>query len=94
MLHRGQVFFDRVYGKVAKRVMGQMDGCGTEDLGLVARLLYGYVLSCEGVLSGVETSWVLLAGLIPQDVSLSVEFEGKELMGGVGDRSIRSLRGI
>ena len=49
--------------------MGQMDGCGTEDLGLVARLLYGYVLSCEGVLSGVETSWVLLAGLIPQDVS-------------------------
>ena len=68
MLHRGQVFFDRVYGKVAKRVMGQMDGCGTEDLGLVARLLYGYVLSCEGVLSGVETSWVLLAGLIPQDV--------------------------
>lgn len=48
--------------------MGQMDRSGTEDLGLVARLMYGYVLSNTIVLSSAETSFVLMAGLIPQDV--------------------------
>jgi hypothetical protein len=69
MLHRGQVFFDAVYGKVSKRVMSQMDLSGTEDLGLTARLMYGYLLSNTTVLAPAETSFVLLAGLIPQDVS-------------------------
>lgn len=68
VLHRGQTFFDRVYGKVSKRVMGQMDRSGTEDLGVTARLMYGYVLSNTSVLTAAETSFVLLAGLIPQDV--------------------------
>ena len=88
------MFFDRVYGKVAKRVMGQMDGCGTEDLGLVARLLYGYVLSCEGVLSGVETSWVLLAGLIPQDVSDCETLWGGGRGSGGGEREGGGLMGV
>lgn len=68
ILHRGQTFFDRVYGKVSKRVMGQLDRSGTEDLGITARLMYGYVLSNTSVLTAAETSFVLLAGLIPQDV--------------------------
>ena len=46
-----------------------MDRSGTEDLGLVARLMYGYILSNTRILSASETSYVLLAGLIPQDVS-------------------------
>lgn len=50
--------------------MGRLDHCGTEDLGLAARVAYGYGLSNVGVLSGVETSFVLIAGLIPQDVSI------------------------
>ena len=50
--------------------MGQLDRSGTEDLGMLARLMYGYVLSNTSVLSAVETSYVLLAGLIPQDVRL------------------------
>ena len=45
-----------------------MDRSGTEDLGLVARLMYGYILSNTRILSPSETSFVLLAGLIPQDV--------------------------
>ena len=45
-----------------------MDRSGTEDLGLVARLMYGYILSNTRVLSPSESSFVLLAGLIPQDV--------------------------
>lgn len=32
VLHRGQQFFDKVYGKVSKRVMSQMDRSGTESV--------------------------------------------------------------
>lgn len=71
VLQRGQHFFDTVYGKVSKRVMGQMDQSGTEDLGLTARLMYGYILSNTSVLTAAESSFVLIAGLIPQDVSWS-----------------------
>ncbi|MCJ1392857.1 hypothetical protein MMC18_005729 [Xylographa bjoerkii] len=70
ILHRGQTFFDKVYGKVSKRVMGQMDRSGTEDLGITARLMYGYILSNTSVLTAAESSFVLVAGLIPQDVSI------------------------
>ena len=70
ILHRGQTFFDKIYGKVSKRVMGQMDRSGTEDLGITARLMYGYILSNTSVLTAAESSYVLLAGLIPQDVSV------------------------
>jgi len=71
MLRRGQTFFDAVYGKVSTRVMDQMDRSGTEDLGLTAKLMYGYLLSNTAVLTPAETSFVLIAGLIPQDVSQS-----------------------
>ncbi|KAI4247764.1 MAG: hypothetical protein L6R40_001350 [Gallowayella cf. fulva] len=69
ILQRGQSFFDQIYGKVSTRVMGQMDRSGTEDLGITARLMYGYILSNTTVLSPAESSFVLIAGLIPQDVS-------------------------
>lgn len=69
VLHRGETFFSKTYGKIAARVMGQMDRSGTEDLGLTARLMYGYLLSNTKVLSPAESSFVLIAGLIPQDVS-------------------------
>lgn len=49
--------------------MGQLDRSGAPDLGLLARLTYGYVLSNADVLTPVETSFVLIASLIPQDVS-------------------------
>lgn len=69
ILHRGQIFFNTVYGKISKRVMSQMDRSGTEDLGLIARLFYGYVLSNTSVLTPAETSLILVAGLVPQDVN-------------------------
>lgn len=69
VLQRGQTFFDKLYGKISRRVMGQMDRSGSEDLGLMARLVYGYILSNTDVLTPVETSFVLIASLIPQDVS-------------------------
>lgn len=70
VLARGQAFFDQCYGKVSQRVMDSLDHCGTEDLGLAVRVAYGYVLSTTAILSEVETSFVMIAGLIPQDVSL------------------------
>ncbi|MDI1488434.1 MAG: hypothetical protein OHK93_007709 [Ramalina farinacea] len=71
VLARGKRFFDLVYGKISARVMGQMDSSGTEDLGLTARLMYSFLLSNERILDASQTSYVLLAGLIPQDVLLS-----------------------
>ena len=62
-------FFGMVYGKVADRVLDQMDNSGTEDLGLVARLMYSHILSNISVLNAAETSFVIIAALIPQDVS-------------------------
>lgn len=69
VLRRGKRFFDGCYGKVAPRVMTSLDHCGTEDLGLAVRLAYGYLLSTTSVLSEAETSFIMIAGLIPQDVS-------------------------
>lgn len=68
ILQRGQSYFDQIYGKVSKRVMGQMDRSGTEDLGITARLMYGYILSNDAVLSPVESSYIIISCLIPQDV--------------------------
>jgi hypothetical protein len=48
--------------------MTQMDNSGTEDLGLVARLMYSHILSNTSVLNGADTSFVMIAALIPQDV--------------------------
>lgn len=69
VLRRGRDFFDGCYGKVSGRVMTSLDHSGTEDLGLAVRLAYGYLLSTTAVLSAAETSFVMIAGLIPQDVS-------------------------
>lgn len=40
-----------------------------DDLGVVAELMYGHVFSNVEVLGARDTSLLLIAGLIPQDVS-------------------------
>lgn len=94
-MQRGQVFFERLYGKITKRVMGQMDRSGTEDLGLVARLVYGYILSNTNVLSAAETSFVMIAGLIPQDVNpqLKGHLRGA-LNGGATVEQVQAVRNV
>ncbi|OJD35693.1 carboxymuconolactone decarboxylase [Diplodia corticola] len=95
VLARGQTFFERLYGKISRRVMGQMDRSGTEDLGLTARLMYGYILSNEKVLDAKETSFVAIAGLIPQDVNpqLKGHLRGALNHGATADE-IRAVREI
>ncbi|PVH85102.1 hypothetical protein DL98DRAFT_512033 [Cadophora sp. DSE1049] len=95
VLERGQNFFEKIYGKVAKRVMRQMDTSGTEDLGLIARLMYAHVLSNTSILNGVETSYVLMAALIPQDVNpqLKGHLRGAQ-NGGATLEEVRAVRDI
>lgn len=95
ILHRGQVFFDKVYGKVSKRVMSQMDRSGTEDLGLTARLIYGYILSNTNVLSPAETSFVVISALIPQDVNPQLKGHLKgALNGGATIEEVKAVRDV
>ncbi|KAK8136929.1 carboxymuconolactone decarboxylase [Apiospora sp. TS-2023a] len=75
IIGRGQTFFDKLYGNISRRIMGQLDRSGTQDLGLAARLVYGYFLSNMKVLSATETSWVLIAGLVPQDLVACLSLE-------------------
>ncbi|KAL0932993.1 carboxymuconolactone decarboxylase [Colletotrichum truncatum] len=95
ILERGQHFWSNIYGKISRRIMSQMDRSGTEDLGLMARLIYGYVLSNTDVLTSVETSFVLIAGLIPQDVNpqLKGHLRGA-LNGGASADEVRAVRSI
>lgn len=95
ILSRGQAFFDKIYGKISRRVMGQMDRSGTEDLGLTARLLYGYILSNTSVLTSAESSFVLIAGLIPQDVNPQLKGHLKgALNGGATVDEVRAVREV
>ncbi|OHE90660.1 carboxymuconolactone decarboxylase [Colletotrichum orchidophilum] len=95
ILQRGQGFWDNIYGKISRRVMGQMDRSGTEDLGLTARLMYGYILSNTNVLSPVETSYVLIAGLIPQDVNPQLKGHLRGALNcGASVEEVRAVRAI
>ncbi|KAK7967413.1 uncharacterized protein PG986_001690 [Apiospora aurea] len=95
ILGRGQAFFDQIYGRISRRIMGQLDKSGTQDLGLTARLVYGYLLSNTRVLSATETSFVLIAGLIPQDVNpqLKGHLRGA-LNNGATAEEVRAIRAI
>ncbi|KAK3366051.1 AhpD-like protein [Lasiosphaeria ovina] len=95
ILQRGQRFFEDIYGKISKRIMGQMDRSGTEDLGLAARLMYGYILSNTSVLNAVETSFVMIAALIPQDVNpqLKGHLRGA-LNGGAAVEEVKAVRNV
>ncbi|KAI7781217.1 carboxymuconolactone decarboxylase [Diaporthe eres] len=95
VLRRGRRFFDGCYGKVAPRVMTSLDHCGTEDLGLAVRLAYGYLLSTTSVLSEAETSFVMIAGLVPQDVNpqLKGHLRGA-LNGGASVEQVRAVRQV
>lgn len=65
----GAKFFDQVYGKIAKRVKGQM-ATAYPDLAVFAlEHVYEPLLSYTGVLTPKETSLVVIACLVPQDVN-------------------------
>lgn len=80
--------------------MGQMAQSGTEDLSLVAKIAYGYILSGgQNVLGGEsaapEVSWVLIAGLVPQDVNPQLKGHLKGAVNlGASAEEVRAVRGL
>lgn len=95
IMQRGQSFLETVYGKVTSRIMNLLDHSGTEDLGLVARLMYGYVLSNTSVLSAAETSFVMIAGLIPLDANPQLKGHLKgALNGGATVEQVKAVRNV
>lgn len=65
----GAEFFDKVYGKISKRVEGQM-AAAYPDLAVYAlEHVYEPLLSYVGVLTPKETSLMVVACLVPQDVN-------------------------
>lgn len=70
---RGRSYFDRIYGKVSERVQGKMERASPQLLQLAIASIYGDNLSYSEILGPKDTSFVVLAGLIPQDVDSQVK---------------------
>ncbi|KAK7205088.1 AhpD-like protein [Myxozyma melibiosi] len=68
-LARGKSFWDQVYGKVSRRVLSQMNTAYPDLAQYALDHVYSPLLSYTGVLSPKETSYVVIACLIPQDVN-------------------------
>ncbi|GMM36387.1 Pxp2 protein [Saccharomycopsis crataegensis] len=66
---RGREFWDVVYGKVSRRVQGQMETAYPDMLDYALDHVYGPLLSFTGVLGAKESSLVVIACLVPQDVN-------------------------
>ncbi|KUJ20926.1 uncharacterized protein LY89DRAFT_778571 [Mollisia scopiformis] len=95
VLRRGQQFFDKIYGKISGRVTRMMKDSGTEDLDQIALLLYGFILSNTTLLDQAETSYVLIAALIPQDLNPQLKGHLKgALNGGASIDEVRAVREV
>ena len=69
ILARGHAFFTNIYRDATGKILELLETSGTKDLAILIRyVVYGHVLSNESILNAVETSFVLIAALIPQDV--------------------------
>lgn len=91
--NRGASFFDAVYGKVARRILNQMSGA-YPDLGAYAiNQVYAPLLSFTDILGPKDTSLVVIACLIPQDVNPQLKGHLKGgLNNGATKEEIMSLR--
>lgn len=66
---RGEMFFDQVYGKISGRVKRQMSQAYPDLAHYALAHVYAPLLSYTGVLGPKETSFVVVACLVPQDVN-------------------------
>ncbi|ODQ78365.1 hypothetical protein BABINDRAFT_162604 [Babjeviella inositovora NRRL Y-12698] len=66
---RGYKFWDQVYGKINNRVAHQMSSAYPDLWTYTINHIYGPLLSCTDVLSARESSLVIIACLVPQDVN-------------------------
>ncbi|KAK9466408.1 AhpD-like protein [Lipomyces arxii] len=66
---RGTEFWNQVYGKVSRRVLSQMNTAYPDLAQYAVQHVYSPLLSFTSILSAKETSYVIIACLIPQDVN-------------------------
>lgn len=90
---RGAGFFDAVYGKISRRVQGQMSSAYPDLCDYAINHVYGPLLSHTAILGPKETSLVVVACLIPQDVNPQLKGHLKgALNNGATKEEIMSLR--
>lgn len=65
---RGSAFWENVYGKVSNRVKNQMYSAYPDLWQYAIHNVYSPILSFEEILRAKETSFCVVAALIPQDV--------------------------
>ncbi|CAN6610890.1 peroxisomal protein 2 [Trichomonascus vanleenenianus] len=89
----GATFFDAVYGKVSKRIRNQMASAYPDLDQYTIHHVYAPLLSYTKILSPKETSLVVCACLIPQDVNPQLKGHLKgALNNGATVEEMRSLR--
>lgn len=92
---RGLNFWNAIYGKVSTRVRTQMFNAYPDLWQYAFHNVYSPILSYTGVLSALETSFCVVAALIPQDVNptLKGHLKGAINVGGTKEEltDIRNL---
>ncbi|KAF3912250.1 hypothetical protein AA313_de0201398 [Arthrobotrys entomopaga] len=72
-LNRGGQFFNTLYGpKISRKVLTNLQK-SSPDLQILATWIYALILSESTVLSPKETSFALIAALVPQDVNAQLQ---------------------
>ncbi|WBW71879.1 carboxymuconolactone decarboxylase-like protein, Pxp2 [Schizosaccharomyces osmophilus] len=66
---RGKLYFEKTYGKVTDRVLNSMQSSSSDLAHIAIDYAYGKVLSFNEVISPLETSLMIIASLVPQDVN-------------------------
>ncbi|EPY50672.1 fungal protein [Schizosaccharomyces cryophilus OY26] len=66
---RGKRYFEKTYGKVTERVLNSMQSSSSDLAHIAIDYAYGKVLSFNEILSPLETSLMIIASLVPQDVN-------------------------
>ncbi|KAJ8101279.1 AhpD-like protein [Lipomyces tetrasporus] len=94
-VQRGTEFWNQVYGKVSRRVLSQMSAAYPDLAHYAIQHVYSPLLSYTGVLSAKETSFVVIACLIPQDVNPQLKGHLKGcLNNGATKEEITSVRNL
>lgn len=88
--HRGKEYWDKVYTKISKRVENQMSTSYPDLWTYTIENVYSPLLSYTGVLTAHETSLVVIASLVPQDVLPQLKGHVKgALNAGVSEAKVR-----
>jgi hypothetical protein len=95
---RGEIMFNKVYGKVSDRVKNNIGGSSPDLMAIILEDVYGRVLSDVALLGEVETELLTIVVLVPLQVPAQVrkretKAEGKQRVDRIHGRMARSMCG-